>query len=33
VPYAQEWRDAEQEYRKSLEPSVDDKIARDDGGW
>lgn len=33
VPYAQEWRDAEQEYIKTLEPSVEDKIARDDGGW
>ena len=33
VPYAQQWREARDEYQASLVKSVDDKIAEDDGGW
>ena len=33
VPYAQEWRDAHADYKSTLQDSVEDKIARDDGGW
>lgn len=33
VPYAQEWRDAHDDYKLTLQDSVEDKIARDDGGW
>ena len=33
VPYAQEWRDAKKQYDLTLVDTVEDKIARDDGGW
>jgi lipopolysaccharide biosynthesis glycosyltransferase len=33
VPYAQQWRDECEEYQASLQDTVADKIARDDGGW
>ena len=33
VPYAQEWRDAHADYKSTLQDSVEDKIAKDDGGW
>jgi lipopolysaccharide biosynthesis glycosyltransferase len=33
VPYAKEWLDAKEEYEATLENSVEDKIAKDDGGW
>jgi lipopolysaccharide biosynthesis glycosyltransferase len=33
VPYAQQWRAECEEYQASLQDTVEDKIARDDGGW
>ena len=33
VPYAQQWLEAKKDYELSLVDTVEDKIARDDGGW
>ena len=33
VPYAQDWRDALAEYKETQAETVQDKIAKDDGGW
>ena len=33
VPYAQEWRDAEREYKSTLTKTLQQKLAEDDGGW
>jgi lipopolysaccharide biosynthesis glycosyltransferase len=33
VPYAKDWLEAKKDYELSIVDSVEDKIARDDGGW